>query len=114
MIPTSRPFGPTTGAPLIPRSASSVAKSRTVASGSTVITWVVITSAARIGHPLYSNLDDFFVCVARLAPNPLVTASLFHQLEKTSAHGHHSVHLPPHSRLSADPTSALQKMSNPG
>jgi hypothetical protein len=40
----------TTGAPLIPRSASSLAKAWTVISGSTVITSVVITSIARIVH----------------------------------------------------------------
>ena len=55
MIPTRRPPESRTGAPLIPRSASSVAKAWTVVSGSTVITSVVITSTARIMNlPLFN------------------------------------------------------------
>src|SRR5690242_20245568 len=48
MIPTRFPPESTTGAPLMPRSASSLARAWIVVSGSTVITSLVITSIARI------------------------------------------------------------------
>jgi hypothetical protein len=53
-MPTRRPLESTTGAPLMPRSASNAAKAWTVVFGSTVITSVVITSIARIAYSLLS------------------------------------------------------------